>query len=44
MLVLCVQLVEHDLEGIINSSPVLLPVIRTGVHHRVLSPDHGGNR
>ena len=38
------KLVEHDLDDIINSDPVMLPVTRTGLQQRVGRPESGGNR
>ena len=39
------KLVEHDLDDIINSDPVMLPITRTGLQQRVGSPETAvGNR
>ena len=38
------KLVEHDLDDIINSDPVMLPITRTGLQQRVGSPESAGNR
>ena len=38
------KLVEHDLDDIINSDPVMLPITRTGLQQRMGSPDSAGNR
>jgi len=36
------KLIEHNLEDIMNSDPIALPVTRTGLH-RMISPDHTRN-
>merc|ERR1719187_320244 len=38
------KLVEHDLDDIINSDPVMLPITRTSLQQNVGSPESGGNR
>jgi len=38
------KLVEHDLDDIINSDPVMLPITRTSLQQNVSSPESGGNR
>ena len=38
------KLVEHDLDDIINSDPVMLPITRTGLQQRMGSPESAGNR
>lgn len=38
------KLVEHDLDDIINSDPVMLPITRTGLQQRVGSPESAVNR
>ena len=38
------QLVEHNLEDILHSAPVVLPVTRTGLQTRMMSPDHTSAR
>merc|ERR1719410_78047 len=37
------KLVEHNLEDIMNSEPVVLPITRTGMQ-RMMSPEHNHNR
>ena len=38
------KLVEHDLDDMINSDPVMLPITRRGLQQRVGSPESAGNR